>query len=78
MSVTDLTGDDKAGTGGEVPKVAFITVEHVGEGAERGQEGFNGEPAGDPAGESLVVKEPPTPMALAWPGMVIGAVDHGG
>lgn len=78
MSVTDLTGDEKAGAGGEVPRVAFITVGHADEGAERGQADFSGEPAGDPAGESLGEKEPPTPMALAWPGMVIGAVDHGG
>lgn len=78
ISATDLTGDDKAGAGGEVPRVAFIVAGHAGEGAERGQADFNGEPAGDPGGESVGVKEPPTPMGLAWPGMVIGAADHGG
>lgn len=77
-SLIDLTGDDKAGAGGEKPKVALIVVGHAGEGVERGQADFNGELAGEPAGGSAEARRPPTPMGLVWPGTVIGAVDHGG
>jgi len=78
MLLTDLTGGDRVGAGDGAPKVVFIAVGHAGDGAERGQVDFNGEAAGEPAGESVEVREPPTPMGLVWPGMVIGAVDHGG
>lgn len=51
---------------------------HVGDGDERDQVVFSGEAAGEPAGESVELREPPIPMCLVWPGMVIGAVDHAG
>lgn len=80
MSLTDLTGDDMVGPGGGggAPRVALIVAGHAGDGAEGGQVDFNGEAAGEPAGESVEVIGPPTPMGLVWPGTVIGAVDHGG
>lgn len=74
ISLTDLTGDDSAGA----PWVALIVAGHAGDGEERGQIDFIGEAAVDPAGESVLVREPPTPTGLVWPGTVIGAVDHGG
>lgn len=77
MSLTDLTGDDMAGGVG-VPRLALIVAGHAGKGEERGQVAFSGEAAGEPVGESVEVKEPPTPTGLVWPGTVIGAVDHGG
>lgn len=78
-SLSDLAGDDTVGGGGGgAPKVALIVAGHAGDGEERGQVVFNGEAAGEPAGESVEVREPPTPTSLVWPGMVIGAVDHGG
>lgn len=73
-SLSDLTGDDTAGD----PWVALIDAGHAGDGEDRGQEDFSGEAAGEPAGESVLVREPPTPTGLVWPGTVIGAVDHGG
>lgn len=76
-SLTDLTGEDKVGADDGAPIEAFIDVGHAGDGVERGQVDFNGEAAGEPAGESVEVREPPTPAGLAWPGTVIGAVDHG-
>lgn len=75
MSVADLAG---GGREGAAPKVALIVPVHAGEGEERGQVVFSGEAAGEPAGESVEVREHPTPAALVWPGTVIGAVDHGG
>lgn len=78
MSLTDLTGDDRVGTGGGAPKVALIVAGHAGDGEDRGQVVFSGEAAGEPAGESVEVREHPTPTGLVWPGTVIGAVDHGG
>lgn len=78
MSLTDLTGEDRVGAGGGAPRVALIAAGHAGDGEERGQVDFNGEAAGEPAGESAEAREPPTPMGLVWPGTVIGAVDHGG
>lgn len=77
ISLTDLTGDDWVGGGGGVPRVTLVGAGHAGDG-EKGQVDFNGEAAGEPAGESVEVREPPTPMGLVWPGTVIGAVDHGG
>lgn len=77
-SLTDLAGDDAVGGGGGAPRVALIVAGHAGDGEERGQAVFNGEAAGEPAGESVEAREPPTPMGLVWPGTVIGAVDHGG
>lgn len=76
VSLTDFTGDDRLGAG--APRVALIVAGHAGDGEERGQVDFSGEAAGEPAGESVLVREPPTPASLVWPGMVIGAVDHGG
>lgn len=58
--------------------MGLIVAGHAGEEEERGQVVFNGEAAGEPAGESVEVREPPTPMGFVWPGTVIGAVDHGG
>lgn len=78
MSLTDLTGVDWVGTGGGAPRVTLIVAVHAGEGEARGQVVFNGEAAGEPAGESVELREPPTPTGLVWPGTVIGAVDHGG
>lgn len=68
-SLTDFTGEDS--------KVASIVAAHAGDGEDRGQDVFNGEAAGEPAGESVQVRGPPTPTGLVWPGTVIGAVDHG-
>lgn len=76
MSLADLTGEVRVGGGGGAPRVTFIGAEHAGDG-EKGQVDFNGEAAGEPAGESVELREPPTPMGLVWPGTVIGAVDHG-
>lgn len=76
-SLTDLTGDDGVGAGGGAPRVDLIVPGDAGE-EERGQVVFSGEAAGEPAGESVEVREPPTPTGLVWPGTVIGAVDHGG
>lgn len=76
MSLTDLTGDDLEGCG--APRIALIVAGHAGDGEEWGQAVFSGEAAGEPAGESVPVREPPTPTGLVWPGTVIGAVDHGG
>lgn len=78
MSLTDLTGDDTVGTGGGAPRVALVVAVHACDGEERGQVVFNGEAAGEPAGESVEARAPPTPTGLVWPGTVIGAVDHGG
>lgn len=77
ISLTDLTGDDMVGGGG-ASRVALIVAGHAGDGDERGQVFFSGEAAGETAGESVEVREPPTPVGLVWPGTVIGAVDHGG
>lgn len=55
-SLTDLTGDES--------KVPLIVAAHAGDGEERGQEVLNGEAVGEPAGESVEVREPPTPMGL--------------
>lgn len=78
ISLTDLIGDDMEGPGGEAPREALIVAAHAGDGAEGGQVDFNGEAAGEPVGELVGVREPPTPTGLVWPGLVIGAVDHGG
>lgn len=78
ISLSDLTGDELEGPGGEAPSVALIVAAHAGDGAEVGQVDFNGEAAGEPVGESVGVRELPTPTGLVWPGTVIGAVDHGG
>lgn len=78
ISLTDLTGDDMEGAGGGAPREAMMVAGHAGEGAERGQADFSGEAAGEPAGESVETREPPTPTGLAWPATVIGAVDHDG
>lgn len=75
-SLTDLTGVDKEG--GCVGAPMVIAVAHAGDGEGRGQVVFNGEAAGEPVGESVEAREPPTPPGLVWPGTVIGAVDHGG
>ncbi len=77
-SSTDFTGDDWVGAGGEAPRVGLIAAEHAGDGEEWGQVVFSGEAAGEPVGESVELREPPTPMGFVWPGTVIGAVDHGG
>lgn len=61
-SLTDLTGDDMEGGG--APRGALIVAAHAGNGEERGQVVFNGEAAGEPAGESVEVREPPTPTGL--------------
>lgn len=74
--MTDLTGDDIVGAG--APMVGLRVARHAGDGEARGQVDFSGEAAGEPADESVLVKEPPTPTGLVWPGTVIGAVDHGG
>lgn len=60
MSLTDLTGEDSAGA----PWVALIVGGHAGDGEERGQVDFSGEAAGEPAGESVLVRESPTPTGL--------------
>lgn len=78
VSLTDLIGDDGVGAGGGAPRVALKVAGHADDGEERGQVVFNGEAAGEPAGESVEVREHPTPTGLVWPGTVIGAVDHGG
>lgn len=78
ISLTDLTGDELEVPGGEAPRVALIVVAHAGDGAEGSQVDFNGEAAGEPVGESVELRELPTPTGLVWPGTVIGAVDHGG
>lgn len=64
MSLTDLTGEDRVGTGGGAPRVVLIVAGHAGDGEDRGQVVFNGEAAGEPAGESVEVREPPTPTGL--------------
>lgn len=74
MLLIDLTGDDSAGA----PWVALVVAGHAGDGESRGQVDFIGEGAVKLADESVLVREPPTPTGLVWPGMVIGAVDHGG
>lgn len=76
MPLTDLTGDDRVGAGGGGPRVALIVAGQACDGEVRGQVVFNGEAAGEPAGEEVM--EHPTPTGLVWPGTVIGAVDHGG
>lgn len=78
ISVTDLTGDDMVGAAGGAPRAVLIVAGHADDGAERGQVDFSGEAAGEPVGESVEAREPPTPTGLVWPGTVIGAVDHGG
>lgn len=78
MSLTDLTGDDRLGAAGGSPRVALIVAGQAGGGEEGGQVVFNGEAAGESAGELVEVRERPTPAGLVWPGTVIGAVDHGG
>lgn len=77
-SLTGFIGEGMEGPGGEAPRVALIVAAHAGDGAEGGQVDFNGEAAGEPAGESAGVRVPPIPTGLVWPGTVIGAVDHGG
>lgn len=73
--VTDLTGD--AGDG--VPWGALRVAGEAGDAEERVQGVFNGEAAGEPAGESAAMREHPIPTrGLVWTGMVAGAVDHGG
>lgn len=44
--------------------MALIVAGHAGEMEERGQVVFNGEAAGEPVGESVEVREPPTPTGL--------------
>lgn len=78
VSLIDLAGEDKVGTGGAPPSVDLIGVEEAGDGEERGQVDFSGEAAGEPVGEPVEVTEPPSPTGLVWPGTVIGAGDHGG
>lgn len=78
VSLINLTGDDGVGAGGGVPRVVLIVAGHAGDGEERGQVVFSGEAAGEPVGESVEVREHPTPMGLVWPGTVIGVADHGG
>lgn len=60
MSLTDLTGEDSAGA----PWVALIVAGHAGDGEERGQVVFSGEAAGEPAGESVLVRESPILTSL--------------
>lgn len=46
---------------------------------ERVQGVFNGEAAGEPAGESAAMREHPIPTrGLVWTGTAAGAADHGG
>lgn len=64
-----LTGD------GMVVGCVFI----VGDVGDKDQGDFSGEPAGGEwGGELEAAIVPPSPVALAWPGTVIGAADHGG
>ena len=78
MSLTDLTGEDRVGAGSGAPRVDLIVAGHAGDGDERGQVDFNGEAAGEPAGEAVGLREPPIPTGLVWPGTVTEEVDHGG
>lgn len=66
-----LTGDGMV--------VGWWDVLIVGDVGDKDQGDFSGEPAGGEWGgelEEAIV--PPSPAALAWPGTVIGAADHGG
>lgn len=70
-----LTGDGMVVGCGWVPNAVFI----VGDVGDKDQGDFSGEQAGGEwGGEFEEVIVPPSPAALAWPGTVIGAVDHGG
>ena len=53
LSLNDLTGDDRLGGAGGAPRVALIVAAHAGDGEARGQVDFNGEAAGEAAGESV-------------------------
>lgn len=64
------------GAAGGAPRVVLIG--QAGDGEVRGQAVFSGEVVGEPAGESVEVREHPIPTGLVWPGTVIGAVDHDG
>lgn len=51
----------------------------MGDVGDKDQGDFSGEPAGGEwGGELEEAIAPPSPAALAWPGTVIGAADHGG
>lgn len=76
-SLTDGAGDDRFGGIDGTPTLAFTVVLHACMAAERDQEDFNGEAAGEPVGESGGTREPPTPADWVWLGTVIGAVDRG-
>lgn len=74
-SQTDLAGDARVCAGDGVPWGAL----EAGDVEERVQGVFNGEEAGEPAGESAVTRGPPIPTrGLVWTGTVRGEVDHGG
>lgn len=77
--VIDLTGDAKVGAGAGAPCGALIIAGEAGDAVERVQAVFNGEAAGEPAGESAAMRGPPIPTrGLVWTGTVAGALDHGG
>jgi hypothetical protein len=65
------------GTGGGAPREDIMAEAWEGE-EEGGQVDFSGEEGGEAAGEPAEVTEPPSPVGLVWPGLVIGADDHGG
>lgn len=70
-----LTGDGMVVGCEWVPSAVLI----VGDVGDRDQGDFSGEPAGGEwGGELEEAIGPPSPAALAWPGTVIGAADHGG